>query len=264
MADPPERDQDLHLVFRALADPNRRRLLDHLRENDGQTLGQLSAGLPDITRFGVAKHLTVLASAELVSVRAVGRTKVHYLNPVPLQRVSDRWIARFRQPFTRLLVDLASDLEGEPAMARPAYVTETIIRAAASKVWQALVDPEFTSRYYYGTKITADAIEKGRSYTYEGEAGPMIKGEILEAEEPTRLVMTFVPLWDPEQAKLRPSRVTFELTALSDTITRLSLVHDDFDEGSPVLEGVSGGWPLIIASLKTLLETGEPLEIPQG
>jgi len=86
-------------VFRAIADPSRRQLLDAMRESDGRTLGELSELLPNLTRFGVAKHLGVLESAGLVVTRKVGRSKHHYLNPVPIQDIADRWIDRYRRPF---------------------------------------------------------------------------------------------------------------------------------------------------------------------
>lgn len=122
-------------VFRALADPARRRLLDRLFERDGQTLKELEAHLPRMTRFGVMKHLRVLADANLVVSRRVGREKYHYLNPVPIQGIYDRWVSKFARPWTRTLVDLKHDLEDEPddpaipssgrAAARPDAATRT-------------------------------------------------------------------------------------------------------------------------------------------
>ncbi|HEY3485368.1 MAG TPA: helix-turn-helix domain-containing protein [Ilumatobacteraceae bacterium] len=87
-------------VYRALADPSRRLLLDSLRDRDGQTLGELCAALPGMTRFGVMKHLTVLEDAHLVVTEKHGRTKHHFLNPMPIRRIHDRWISKFAEPFT--------------------------------------------------------------------------------------------------------------------------------------------------------------------
>lgn len=102
---------DLDAVFRALADPTRRRLLDALFEHDGQSAGELVARVPEMSRFGVAKHLGLLEEAGLVTTRRHGRSKLHYLNPVPIGRVADRWISKYADPFTRAMVGLKKGLE---------------------------------------------------------------------------------------------------------------------------------------------------------
>ena len=102
-------------VFRALADPTRRAVLDALFERDGQTVHALCERFPVMTRFGVMKHLDVLEQANLVTTRREGRTKLHFLNPVPIQQVADRWIGKYAQPFTRSLVDLQQQLEQHTA-----------------------------------------------------------------------------------------------------------------------------------------------------
>jgi DNA-binding transcriptional ArsR family regulator len=101
-------------VFRALADPSRRLLLDELFDDDGQTLSSLTAALPSMTRFGVMKHLQVLEDAGLVTTQKVGREKRHYLNPVPIRLVHDRWISKYAEPWVRGLADLKHDLEAKP------------------------------------------------------------------------------------------------------------------------------------------------------
>jgi DNA-binding transcriptional ArsR family regulator len=101
-------------VFKALADPSRRLLLDQLFDDDGQTLLSLQAALPSMTRFGVMKHLAVLEEAGLVTTQKVGREKRHYLNPVPIRLVHDRWISKYAEEWVRGLVDLKRDLEAEP------------------------------------------------------------------------------------------------------------------------------------------------------
>lgn len=103
---------DLAPVFRALADDGRRSLLDALFEHDGQTVGELCAVLPGMTRFGVMKHLSVLESAHLVVTERVGRSKLHHLNPVPIREIHDRWISRFTEPFVAGLLDLRDRSEG--------------------------------------------------------------------------------------------------------------------------------------------------------
>src|SRR5205823_9439798 len=108
-------------VFKALADPSRRLLLDSLFAEDGQTLGELSARLPGMTRFGVMKHLRILESAGLVMTRKVGRERLHYLNPVPIRLIHDRWIGKYAEPWSGALADLKVSLEGV-AMDRPRHV----------------------------------------------------------------------------------------------------------------------------------------------
>jgi len=104
-------DEDDEAVFRALADSTRRALLDALFAADGQTVGALCARFPEMSRFGVMKHLRLLEEANLVTTRKEGREKRHFLNPVPIQLVADRWISKYAQPFTRAIADLKADLE---------------------------------------------------------------------------------------------------------------------------------------------------------
>ncbi len=101
----------MELVFKALADNTRRALLDALFERDGQSVVALCDQFPEMTRFGVMKHLAVLEAANLITTRREGRNKFHYLNPVPIQQVADRWIGKYAQPFTRSLVDLKHSVE---------------------------------------------------------------------------------------------------------------------------------------------------------
>ena len=109
---------DVEDVFKALGDSHRRALLDALFVTDGQRLSELSAVLPQLTRFGVMKHLAVLEAAGLVVTEKIGREKRHYLNPVPIQQIHDRWLAKFARPFTRAMVNLQRDLEKEPERTR--------------------------------------------------------------------------------------------------------------------------------------------------
>jgi DNA-binding transcriptional ArsR family regulator len=98
-------------VFKALADESRRALLDALRERDGQSLHELTIVLPTMTRFGVMKHLRVLQDAHLVVTERAGRSKLHYLNPVPIREIHDRWIANYAEPFVSGLVALRRHAE---------------------------------------------------------------------------------------------------------------------------------------------------------
>jgi DNA-binding transcriptional ArsR family regulator len=105
---------DEDLVFKALADPTRRLLLDRLFERDGLTLGELEAEVPKLTRFGVMKHLGVLEHAGLVVTRKEGRHKFHFLNPVPIRLIYDRWIDKYTERQVTALLDLKHTLEGRP------------------------------------------------------------------------------------------------------------------------------------------------------
>ena len=151
-------------VFRAMADSSRRALLDRLFERDGQTLGELEAALPGMTRFGVMKHLRVLESAGLVTSRKVGRERHHYLNPVPIRR-DPRPLARpLPDPGGRPPRDLKSALEAPMTTddhrrrGRPPrrVVHAMFIRATPERIWRALTESEFTIRYYYDTTVHSD------------------------------------------------------------------------------------------------------------
>src|ERR671930_1920511 len=139
-------------VFKALADPSRRLLLDSLFVEDGQTLGELSARLPGMTRFGVMKHLRLLEAAGPVVSQKVGREKLHYLNPVPIRLIHDRWIGKYAEPWVGALADLKINLEGR-AMDRPRHVFQVYIRTTPDQLWQAITDPSFTVRYFRRSRV---------------------------------------------------------------------------------------------------------------
>lgn len=251
-------------VFRSLADPTRRRLLDLLRETEPQTLGALVdaiARTESMTRFGVMKHLAILEDAGLVISRKVGREKLHYLNPAPIQQLADRWISRFASPLVRRMADVKTLAEaGAPPMSAPRQVYETFIRADAQAIWRALTDPRMTVAYYFGSRVESD-LKPGSPFRYFGaESGrQMIEGEVVACDPPRRLVTTFSSVWSEETKGDRPSRVTWEITPM-DGFCKLTLTHDDFDGETVTYTAVAGGWSMILAGLKTLLETGEPLK----
>ncbi|HEX6139991.1 MAG TPA: metalloregulator ArsR/SmtB family transcription factor [Candidatus Limnocylindria bacterium] len=247
-------------VFRALADPNRRALLDALHERDGRSLGELEEIVPGMTRFGVMKHLRVLADAGLVTTRRDGRRKLHYLNPVPIQLIADRWISRFAASWTAGLADLKATLEAPGPMTAPKHVYEVYIRTTPERLWQALTDPDLTQRYYHHTRV-ASGWKAGDPITYTWTDGTItIEGQIVEAEAPRRLVHTFHFTQDAEQVAERPSRCTWEIEPMGEACL-LRLTHDDFDGETSTYRSVGKGWSPILSSLKTLLETGEPLDI---
>ena len=139
-------------VFKALADASRRKLLDRLFKRDGQTLGELCERV-DMTRFGVMKHLRVLEEAGLLVTRRQGREKLHYLNPMPIRLVHDRWVSKYRAPFAAALSDLKSRLETDMAETQM-YVV--FIRTSPERLWQALTDSEITKKYFFGEAIHSD------------------------------------------------------------------------------------------------------------
>ena len=248
-------------MFRALADPTRRRLLDRLREQDGRTLGELEAELP-MTRFGVMKHLRVLEEAGLVTARKLGREKHHYLNPVPIQRVADRWVGRFREA-AGLLADLTDVLEGSMTMttderqAPPAHVFRTYIRTTPELLWRALTESEFTTRYFFAATIES-TWQEGAPYEMRIDGKVSIDGDVLEIDPPRRLVQTFRPHWDESRGGDPVTRVTWEIEPRGQ-MCLLTVVHDGWSTAEGAYQGVAGGWPLVLSGLKTLLETGEPL-----
>jgi len=137
-------------VFRAMADPTRRRLLDALFKEDGQTLGALEARFR-MTRFGVMKHLNQLEEAGLVVTKRRGREKLHFLNPVPIRLVHDRWVSKYAEPWTSALSGLKNKLE-----ARVEKVFEIYIKTTPERLWEAITDTEIRSKYNFGVLIDTD------------------------------------------------------------------------------------------------------------
>ena len=243
-------------VFKALSDPTRRRLLDALRDRGGQTLTELEQGL-GMTRFGVMKHLRVLEAASLVVTRKGGRFKYHYLNAAPIQEVADRWIAPYQKPFARFALDLKNQLESEGTMAdKPDFVLQTYIRTTPRALWEAITKPELTAQYYYGGRVQADLRVGGRFYYLDPKGEMNLDGEIVEIVPEKKLVTTFKALW--AEAGAETTRVMYEIEQLGETC-RLTLTHFN---AAKAMAGVENGWPLILAGLKTLLETGKPLNVP--
>jgi uncharacterized protein YndB with AHSA1/START domain/DNA-binding transcriptional ArsR family regulator len=251
--------EELEPAFRALADAHRRLLLDRLREQDGQTLGELEAALPQMTRFGVMKHLRVLEDAHLVTTRRDGRRKLHYLNPVPIRLIADRWISRYAARFVDGMADLKYSLEADH-MTAPAQVYEIYIRTTPQRLWQALTDGELTKQYYYASEIRSDLTAGSPFQYFDDGDNLLLDGTILEVDPPRRLVTTFSALWSPDVAADPPSRLTWEIEPMGEAC-RLRMIHDDLASDSATLHEVAGGWSHILSGLKTLLETGEPLVI---
>jgi uncharacterized protein YndB with AHSA1/START domain/DNA-binding transcriptional ArsR family regulator len=245
-------------VFRALAHPARRRLLDRLFADDGLSLGQLEAALPEMTRFGVMKHLRVLGEAGLVTTRRVGRERHHFLNAVPIREIHDRWLDRYRARAAAVLLDLKTTLEeGSMSKNGTSRVFTVYVRTTPDQAWQAITDPEFTSQYYYASTVESDWTP-GSPYRYLIGDGEAIVGEVLEADPPRHLAMTFDARWDEGVAGDPPSRISWEITDAGPGVVEITVVHDGLVPGSATADQVSG-MTYILSGLKTLLETGEPL-----
>jgi uncharacterized protein YndB with AHSA1/START domain/DNA-binding transcriptional ArsR family regulator len=241
-------------IFKALADPTRRELLDELFRRDGQTLAALTSRFP-MTRPAVAKHLRLLEAAGLVTIRRAGREKHHYLNPVPIRLVHDRWVSKYTEAWAASLADLKHDLE-----ASMEKVFEIYIRATPDRVWQAITDPETRARYQFGARVESDW-KLGSAYrvAHQGASGGLIEGENLEVDPPRRLVQTYHAIWGDDVAKEGTSQVTWQIEPVGDSC-RLTVTHDQLREAAD--EHLYGGWPMILSGLKTWLETGEELTTP--
>ncbi|HEY4397427.1 MAG TPA: metalloregulator ArsR/SmtB family transcription factor [Acidimicrobiia bacterium] len=242
-------------VFRALADPTRRSLLDELFREDGQTLNALEDRF-SMTRFGVMKHLKQLEEAGLVVTRRRGREKLHFLNPVPIQLVHDRWVSKYAEPWASGLSGLKRQLEGPMEK-----VFEIYIKTTPERLWEAITDPEIRSKYNFGARASAAEWKPGARFEMSAGGGSMAlgEGEVLEVDPPRRLVHTMTALWSDEVKSEGSSRITWEIEPVGDSC-RLTVVHDQLREGAN--EELYGGWPMILSGLKTWLETGELLTTP--
>src|SRR4051794_40604992 len=197
-------------VFKALADPTRRSLLDELFKQDGQTLTALEARLP-MTRFGVMKHLKVLEDAGLVVARRRGREKLHFLNVVPIRLVHDRWVSKYAEPWASGLTGLKRSLEDETME----KVFEIYIKTTPERLWEAITDPRLRAKYTFGMQVESE-FTNGSAYrgTHPGAPGPLVEGENLEVEAPHRLVQSYRALWSDDVRAAGTSRVTWEIEAV--------------------------------------------------
>jgi uncharacterized protein YndB with AHSA1/START domain len=245
---------DVDMVFRALADPTRRHLLDELFTEDGQSLSALEARLP-MTRFGVMKHLRVLEEAGLVATRRRGREKLHFLNPVPIRLIHDRWVSKYAEPWASALTGLKRRLE-----ATMEKVFEIYIKTTPDRLWEAITNPELRRQYSFGVGVISGWTAGSRyEAIHSSAANPIFEGENLEVEPPRRLVQSFRALWSDDARREGTSRVTWEIEPIGDSC-KLTVIHDQLREKAN--PGLYGGWPQILSGLKTLLETGGLLTTP--
>lgn len=241
-------------VFKALADPTRRRLLDELFRRDGQSLTALEARF-SMTRYGVMKHLRQLEDAGLVVTRRRGREKLHFLNTVPIRLVHDRWVSKYAERWAATLSELKTRLERHMEK-----VFEIYIRTTPERLWQAITDEEARANFHFGNHITSDWTHGSTYELVNPHAdGPLVRGENLEVDPPRRLVQSFTALWGEDVRAEGTSRVTWEIEPVGDSC-RLLVTHDQLPESAN--DQLYGGWPMILSGLKTWLETGRQLTTP--
>lgn len=253
-------------VFRALADRSRRSLLDSLQARNGQSLRELGADL-DMARQSVSKHLAILENAGLVTTVRQGREKLHYLNAAPINEIAERWISHYDRGRAEALADLKRALE-EPTMSKPTFVYTTYIRTTPEQLWKGLTDPAFTQRYWNTAFETDWHVGSPMVWDNHGVRIDDPDQVVLESDPYTHLSYTwhsFTPelaealgFGADQQATLSAeprSKVTFDIED-QQPMVRLTVMHETAEPDSLVLSMVSGGWPSVLAALKTLLETG--------
>jgi uncharacterized protein YndB with AHSA1/START domain/DNA-binding transcriptional ArsR family regulator len=252
-------------VFRALADPSRRQLLDMLNARNGQTLRELCAGL-DMARQSVSKHLAVLEAANLVTTVWHGREKLHYLNAEPINAIADRWITQYDRRRVQLFADLKTVLEGD-TMSDNDFVYTTYIRTTPERLWQALTDPKFTDQYWHVHHET-DWKVGSEIVWHMGDVSMAGPGQVILEHDPyRRLAYTWHHI-TPEFAKAvgmddelyeRTSReplskVSFDLEPVGDQV-KLTVIHGGFEPGSEIRPLISEGWTQLISDLKSFVES---------
>src|SRR3954465_192672 len=194
-------------VFKALADPTRRGLLDELFREDGQTLTALEQRLP-MTRIGVMKHLNVLEEAGLITTKRRGREKLHFLNPVPIRLVHDRWVSKYAEPWAAALTGLKRTME-DRTMEK---VFEIYIKTTPERLWEAITDPEQRAHYNFGVGVESDWTNGSPYRSVASPADPAIaEGENPEGDRPRRLVQSMTALWSDDVKAEGTSRVTWEI-----------------------------------------------------
>ena len=253
-------------VFKALGDETRRFLLDCLRERSGQTLGELAERV-EMTRQAATQHLALLEAANLISTVRRGRHKLHYLNPVPINEIQERWIGRFEQPRLAALATMKEKAEMTDHTTRPSFVYVSYIESTAERVWQAITDPELSAAYWGHSNVSTDW-QVGSPWEHRRIDGSGLNdggGTVLEADPPRRLAISWN---DPATSESPDSeRVTFDIEAYAQDgatdqpagggIVRLTVTHQNFTGDA----GSAAGWPAVLSNLKSFLEIGRPLSL---
>jgi uncharacterized protein YndB with AHSA1/START domain/DNA-binding transcriptional ArsR family regulator len=252
-------------VFRALADPSRRQLLDMLNVRNGQTLRELCAGL-EMARQSVSKHLAVLEAANLVTTVWRGREKLHYLNAEPINAIADRWINQYDRRRVQLFADLKTVLEAD-TMSENDFVYTTYIRTTPERLWQALTDPKFTDQYWHVHHDT-DWKVGSEIVWHMGDVSMAGPDQVILEHDPHRRLAYMWHHITPEFAKAvgmddelyektsrEPlSKVSFDLEPVGDQV-KLTVIHGGFEPGSEIRPLISEGWTQLISDLKSFVES---------
>ncbi|MET9318268.1 metalloregulator ArsR/SmtB family transcription factor [Kribbella sp. NPDC003505] len=241
-------------VFKALADPTRRRLLDRLRERNGQTLGELCDGI-GMKRQSATQHLALLEAGNLISTLRRGREKLHFLNPVPLYEIQERWIDKFERPRLRMLSSIKHQAE-EDMNYTPSFVYVTYIESTPERVWEVLTDAELTAAYWGHSNVSDwNPGSRWEHRRTDGTGIADVVGTVLESVPGRRLVSTWLAPGDEETAD--SSRVTFDIEPHGQ-IVRLTLIHENLADDAERDEAAAG-WTAVISNLKSFIETGHAL-----
>jgi len=241
-------------VFKALADRTRRTLLDRLHEHNGQSLGELCDRL-GMTRQSATEHLTVLEAANLISTVRRGREKLHYLNPVPLHDIQERWIDKFERPRLAALGTLRRRAE-EAMTVKPSFVYVTYIESTPERVWRALTDADLTAAYWGHSNVSDWQVGSGWEHRRtDGSGIADVVGTVVESSPPTRLVTTWAAPGDEPVDGVE--RVTFVLEPYGG-IVRLTVTHENLGDEAE-RDASAAGWAAVLSNLKSLLETGHVL-----
>ncbi|WP_113718292.1 ArsR/SmtB family transcription factor [Arthrobacter dokdonensis] len=241
-------------VYRALGDATRRALLDRLCGRNGQTLSELCQGL-GLARQSITQHLGILEDATLVTVVRRGRERLHYLNPVPLQEIQERWISKSDRPRLDAVSTIMKRAEETAMTKRPDYVYVTYIRASAMTVWDALTSEELTAQFWGHSNVST--WEPGQPWKHvrtDGSGIADVVGRVVESERPTRLAITFE---DPAGGTEARSLVTFTIEEYKE-IVKLTIVHENIPTPEDA-DAAALGWAAVGSNLKSLLETGNTL-----
>jgi uncharacterized protein YndB with AHSA1/START domain/DNA-binding transcriptional ArsR family regulator len=253
-----QEDRPENNIFKALADPSRRLLLDLLYEADGRTLTELCDYL-NMTRHGVMKHLSILEEAGVITTRKSGREKLHFLNPVPITQIHDRWVSKFAKRWTVGLNQLKYELESEHKMNK--HVFQIWIRTTPERLWQALTDPEVTYQFLYQSRVVCDW-KVGSDISFVDNEGTITAtGQIAAFDPPVKLSYTWKFLSVATTSADEPSRITYEIMEQPENpgVCTLIVTHDQLEQAPNTFRFVGNGWPGVLSNLKTLLETGTPL-----
>lgn len=252
-------------LIQALDSEHRRSLLDALRTRDGQSVGELSAGLPQLSRHAVMKHVRILEESGAVTTAKVGRSRLVFINAAAIVTLATRWLDDYSMLTGMALVGLRDHLEGDPRRktmneaSTRTIVTSIVIGATPERVWKALTDPEETDKWFFGTTVRS-TWEVGSEISWvDADGAPQISGRITACEPGQYLCHSFSAVWSPETAKDAASRYEWQLESLGEGLTRLTVTHSGIPAGTSTAEQVEGGASLVVSALKTFVETGDSL-----